>query len=698
MSDVTINHSDWVYDIETYYDLFSACFVHVKSGMRYIFEVSDRIDQSRQFVEFIDWIAANNHRLFGFNNVGFDWPVCDHLIKLYRQTGTFRAIDAHEKGSAIIGSDWGDWTHSVAAWNRTVVQGDLLKIHHFDNAARRTSLKKLEINMRSARVIDLPYPPDEPTTSKQKDEIIAYMCHDVNETTRFYLHSLPQIAFRDDLATKHDLGDILNFSDGKIGEQIMINAIEKSGTPCFIRKKGQGKKPIQTIRGEINLGHVMSPKLWFNHPEFARIYNFISQQIITPDETKGFFGKFYTYVAPDGQITTCKPRGTEHDEQFKLDGGKIIKGSGRKGQDGKVAAIVDGFQYDFGTGGIHGSLHKTAIHADDEYEIWDWDVASYYPNLAITHKWFPDHLSEKFCEVYLDIFETRQEYPKPLSENRMYKEALNVPYGKSNSHFSPFYDPQYTMSITINGQLLLCMLAEWLTHTYNQETNTLYSISDCVHLLQINTDGLTIRVKKSHVEWMNNVCKAWESHTGLVLESAQYQSMWMRDVNSYVAIKTDGKIKRIGNYRVETPLDNPATREFGWHQDQSALVVRKAVDAWIQHKTPLADFILAHRDPYDFQCSVKVNRTSMGEPIYLRHGDEIVQNTSRYYVSTDGCELMKDMIKQNAKSRSLTSVEAGWTVTMTNDMSAFRWDNVNWLWYIKEAEKLIEGFSHAKES
>ena len=690
-----VKHSDWVYDIETYYDLFSACFVHAKTGQRHIFEVSERVNQAHQFVCFIDELSELGHRLFGYNSVGFDWPVCDHLISLYRATGTFTAIDAHEKANAIINSDWGDWTHNVAPWKRLLPQGDLMKIHHFDNSARRTSLKKLEINMRSEKVIDLPYPPDQPTTSAQKDEIIAYMCHDVNETLKFFYYSVDRINFRDDLATKHDIGDILNFNDGKIGAQIMISQIEASGTPCYHKPNGK-KEPRQTIRGQIRLADVISPKVFFRHPEFYRIATFIASKTILPSETKGFFGLFDTIVWNEGSKeqyveTVDKLTGEEKKLVKKAGGRRIVSSSG----DGKTACLVDGFQYDFGTGGIHGSIHKSSVHEDDEWEIWDWDVASYYPNLAITHRWYPDHLSSVFTDVYHGTYLTRKKYPKPMPENLMYKFALNVPYGQSNSIHSPFFDPQYTMSVTINGQLLLCMLAEWLTHTFNEATNTLYSISDCVQMIQINTDGLTIRVKKSHVEWMHNVCKMWEEHTGLELESAQYKSMFVRDVNSYMAVKVDDKVKRIGAYRIETPLDNINTREFDWHQDQSALVVRKAVNAHLTgNRIPIADFILNHRDPYDFQCSVKVNRSANKHPCYLMHGDEEVQRNTRYYISTDGKPLNKRMVKRNATEYSNTGIDVGWTVTITNDMQNFRWDNVNWLWYIEEAKKLIEGLDY----
>jgi len=44
----------------------------------------------------------------------------------------------------------------------------------------------------------------------------------------------------------------------------------------------------------------------------------------------------------------------------------------------------------------------------------------------------------------------------------MLKLALNGTFGDSNNIYSVFYDPQFTMAITVNGQLMLCMLAERL--------------------------------------------------------------------------------------------------------------------------------------------------------------------------------------------------------------------------------------------
>lgn len=633
---------DLIYDIETYLDLFCAGFKSAETGDYWLFEVSDRVNQAQQLMEFIEWARVNGHRLVGYNNLHFDWSVLHHLRLIFQTTGSFDAIDAHRKATAIIQSQ-DRFAHTVKPWDIDVPQLDLYKVHHFDNRARSTSLKKLEINMRSASVVDLPYPPDQPLTSEQKDEVIAYMGHDISETAKFYEHSKPAIKFRDELAQKYpDLGDVPNFNDTKIGKKFFEMELENNGTACYHKPNGR-KEPRQTIRSIIDIGAIISPKVAFRDPEMLRVLAWLKSQKITPAQTKGFLSD---------------------------------------GDDGNgLSAQMHGFGYHFGSGGIHGSLHRAAVHEDDEYEIWDWDVASYYPNLAITHGYFPEHLSETFCRVYKEMFETRRQFPKGTAENAIYKLALNGVYGDSNNVYSPFYDPQYTMSVTINGQLLLCMLAEWLTYTWNDMT----PLGDAVQLIQINTDGLTIKVRKSHLEWMNAVCKAWENHTGLVLESARYKSMFVRDVNNYLAVTTEGKVKRKGAYCSETALDNPFTQELGWHKDHSKLIVPIAAEAQMVRGVPVAETVKNHQNAWDFVCSIKVPRSSR-----LEIGGERVQNTSRYYVSTQGQAMEKVMppLRGKTDERHL-SVQAGWNVRIVNDISDFRWEDVNWLYYIEEARKLV---------
>jgi len=631
--------NDFIYDIETMRNLFSCGIVHAATKTRWIFEVSPRRNQSRQFVEFIFWFKSIGARMVGFNNEAFDWTVIDRLVKLFRANGYFTEEDAYQIGQEIINAQ--RFTTTIWESDRIVKQVDLFKIHHFDNPSKSTSLKKLEIAMRAHDVIDLPYSPHEPLSPVQMDNVIEYMCHDVNETLRFYWLSADQIKFRDDLKAKYpDLGDVVNFNDTKVGKKYFERELEQRlPGSCYTRVKGQRKITNQTVRQQIAIAEVISPKVMLTHPEFVRVLNWLKQQILTRP-----------------QIADALAEKVE-----------------TKGVFNGLVACVDGFDFVFGAGGIHGSLERQSVTADDNFDIIDIDVASYYPNLAITNGFYPAHLSADFCKVYKDLFDLRQTYGKKTAENAMLKLALNGVYGDSNNDFSPFRDAQYTMAITINGQLMICMLAENLLYYGGQRL-------DGVTIIQANTDGITLRVRKDMRPYVEGVCKAWEIHTGLTLESVDYSAMHIRDVNNYIAVKKkDGSVKRIGTYAYESALENPFTRELVWHKDQSMRVVAMAAEAQLVRGIPVEQFIMGHRDPFDFMLSIKVPRTSR-----LMHGDVQTQNVCRYYVSTDGYQMTKIMPPDRH-----FEVQKGWTVTLANSTDNFRWENVNWLFYIMEARKLL---------
>ena len=81
------------------------------------------------------------------------------------------------------------------------------------------------------------------------------------------------------------------------------------------------------------------------------------------------------------------------------------------------------------------------------------------------------------------------------------------------------YDPQYTFTTTVNGQLMLTMLVE-----------DILSIPD-TSLIQTNTDGATFLIDRAKEAVFNEKCKKWEEQTRLTLEYAEYKEMFVWDVS-----------------------------------------------------------------------------------------------------------------------------------------------------------------------
>lgn len=173
------------------------------------------------------------------------------------------------------------------------------------------------------------------------------------------------------------------------------------------------------------------------------------------------------------------------------------------------------------------------------------------------------------------------------------------------------------------------------------------------------------------------------------------------------------KVKRKGAYEYD----------LGWHQNHSSLVVAKAAEAALVRGEDIRTFIENHDDVMDFMLRAKVPRSNR-----LVWGDEQIQNTSRYYISTDGDLLYKIMPAKgtpgeykrankitddyfntvtaeigtgvwderiHTKNKSKyeerrTDLNTGYTVQIMNDMKLLpAVADINYDWYVIQAEKLV---------
>ena len=604
-----MNH--YIYDIETFPNCFSIGAIHHESGTRYCWEISDRRDDTEAILAWLAWLeAAGDVRMVGFNNLHFDWPIVDYLLRGARGPGVL-----YQKCLQIIHSQ-DRFSTTVKPWEITIPQVDLFKIHHFDNRAKSTSLKVLEFNMRLESIEDLPFPPGTTLTSDQMQTLVDYMMHDVDATRQFFVESLPAIQLRDNLSERYGR-DHTNDNDTRIGKAYFIQQLEAGGVSCFYGDEHGRKQPRQTIRDQIPLADVILPCVAFTHPELRAALEAMRGLVIT-----------------DTRAATS------------------------------ISAIVDGFRFDFSLGGVHASIESTHVIASDSHRIIDLDVTSYYPSLAIVNGFFPEHLSSKFCEIYAQVKAERVQHPKGSPENLALKLALNGVYGDSNNPYSPFFDPRYTMATTINGQMLIAMLAEWLLAIPG------------LSMIQANTDGVTVLCPTRSLDTLSEVCAWWQSMTGLELERADYSDMWVRDVNNYLARYVSGKTKAKGAYST-TPE---------WNQDHSQLVVPKVAVKCLIEGVSIPDTVRGWPDRLDFMRRVKVRGSDR-----LMWGDEEIQRTSRYYVTTvpHGRPLVKSMppLPRTPDKPRPAGICKGEVVQVCNRLSDAT-APINYEWYIQEVLKL----------
>src|SRR5687767_7431470 len=111
------------------------------------------------------------------------------------------------------------------------------------------------------------------------------------------------------------------------------------------------------------------------------------------------------------------------------------------------------------------------------------------------------------------------------------KIQTNGVFGKLGSPYSPLGAPDLMIAVTLTGQLAVLMLVD------RAEAAGLPVIS-------ANTDGIIFHYERSRQADLDAVLAAWEFDTGFVIERTAYKALYSASVNSYVAIREDGKIKR----------------------------------------------------------------------------------------------------------------------------------------------------------
>lgn len=651
---------DWVYDIETYPNIFTAFFIHAATGLEMLFEISDRRDDRQSLVEFMMNLGQSGARGVGYNNQGFDYPVLHYIA----QGGT----DIYNKAMSQI-KPTGQWPEIV--WDRDQIfpQVDLYKINHFDNKARMTGLKALEIAMKSRNVVDLPFPVGTCLTDAQKDVLIKYNRHDVVETAKFYVRCLDKIKFREELSEQYQR-NFMNHADTKIGKDIFVNELEKVGVNCS----------GTTIRERIALADCIPEYVRLETPEFNDILSRMKSVILTKKQQEDL-------------LTT-------------------------KGVFKDMTTTVDNVEYTFGLGGIHSGIPSCIYKARDGFAMTARDVTSLYPSLAIKNRFYPEHLGEIFCDVYEQLFIRRRDAKRAGNKiiDATLKLALNGTFGNMGSKFSPFCDHECLLSITITGQLSMAMLVEQLRKVPQMT------------LVQSNTDGIILHHPTEYTDHVNKVCDWWMTVTQLNLECEDIDAVYQRDVNNYIQVGTDGKIKRKGCYEYK----------YQWHQDPSAMIIPKAAEAALVHGKDIREFITSHRDPFDFMCRAKVPR---GSRLVLRwpewNVEQELQHITRYFLSHNGGSMVKvspptetpgtwkrrakvsdelytavmaELATQGSDDVDATgtpwdarihtgnrskhdtrelSICAGHRVTECADAADFDWSTLNYEWYIHEAEKLV---------
>ena len=291
--------------------------------------------------------------------------------------------------------------------------------------------------------------------------------------------------------------------------------------------------------------------------------------------------------------------------------------------------------------------------------------------MLIEYGFYPKHLGPEFLEVYKQIKNERIEakHNGNKVKNETLKLALNGLSGNLQNEHNFCYSPEAVMKIRINGQLLLLMLAEKFTQI------------QC-RIVQANTDGLFVIVKKDKLQEYQRIRKDWEQLTKLTLEEDRFEAMYQYAINDYIAIKEgysqskDPKlIKTKGIFITEVKLGKGLTPK----------IIPEAIIKYFADGIPIKYTIYNCKDVKKFLMSEKT-----GKQWHVEYLGKEQQRTNRFYASTDGGYLWKWKDNEGIKAYQNMLTSSGVTILNKFDNKPIEERKINYRYYLKEALKIIE--------
>ena len=639
----------YVYDIEVFQNIFHCSVKNTETNNIYKFEISERKNQLRELVKFFkqvdkyitwgDYYTTNinipaNVIFCGYNNLHYDNPIINYIIEYEDKLMQYNIPTICSSIFNLSKTITTSSEDNIDAWKHWKYQ---IWFDTFDiltmlySNKLRVGLKEIQVTMQYPNVQEFVCDWTKPLPLEDFDSMIDYNINDIESTSELLNRCKKDVDLR--IAIEDEYGVRVLSKDGvNIGMKILTQKyLEKTGLTW------QDIKDLRSPMSVIPLKDVILPFIKYDSPILQRVLDDMKNQIVSP---------------------------------------------GRKGYENKF--VFNNLRYSVGVGGIHSVNSPEIIIPRDDEMLIDIDVASLYPSMLIEYEFYPKHLGKEFLEVYKQIKDERIEakHNGDKVKNETLKLALNGLSGNLQNEHNFCYSPFAVMQIRINGQLLLLMLAEKLTQI------------GC-RIVQANTDGLFVLLKKDVYSKVNSICREWEQLTKLTLEEDRFKAMYQYAINDYFAITEDNKVKEKGMFITAVKLGKGLTPK----------IIPKAVISFFKDGIPVEDTIKNCTDIRDFLMSEKT-----GKQWHVEYMNEEQQRTNRFYASTNGGYLWKwkdtghkegEIItytepyvgerRYKASARQYQNMLTASGVTLLNkfDDKPIEERKINYRYYIMEAYKII---------
>jgi hypothetical protein len=329
-------------DIETYYQLFDAGFYDPDTGVWTEFEISQWKNDLYSFVKF--YTSKSYDYCVTFNGINFDQQVMEYIVDEHQNWHELSNLEIVKKisdfASQVIENQNYRLSPRYTEEQFSIKPIDIFKIHHFDNEARRTSLKFCEF-MLNMDVEEMPVPFTKiGLTQDDILEVKRYRRHDVLATYKLLLLTIGNV----------DLPELKDYK-GKNKIQDRFDVMETTGLQC------------------LNWSDVKIGEEW-NKLDYMQAENIKNEWDIVPKKVTQPFGKpFRTYFPDTVEFKT----GPIQDFVRKL-GAQPIKRNKKGGRKQEYRIKLGKTEYTIAKGGIHSNEKQRMLIPPEGWHLTDADV------------------------------------------------------------------------------------------------------------------------------------------------------------------------------------------------------------------------------------------------------------------------------------------------------------------------------------
>ena len=283
-------------------------------------------------------------------------------------------------------------------------------------------------------------------------------------------------------------------------------------------------------------------------------------------------------------------------------------------------------------------------------------------------------MGSEFLQTYSNIRKERIEakHNGNKVKNETLKLCLNSVTGLMQSEYSWMYSPKDVYKIRINGQLLLLKLAEMLILGTNCK------------IVQYNTDGIVVLIKKDLLEKANKIIKEFEIFSKLSMEGEEFEAFYQYAINDYIAVhKGYSKTQDPKLIKTKGLFVNKVSLGKG----MAPQIIAECLIKYFVDKVPVEQTIKNCTDIRKFLTYQKVKKE-----FSVEYNGELLTHINRYYMSTNGYKIRRCVVDPKTGIRTnYADLCATSGVTLFNELKTIdpKTAHINYGWYKNEIYKVI---------